>query len=85
MKLCQNQKSVNKLYEREFKRVEYYDDEEEETVYPDAPNGYQYQLNFNSYFRQCEKDKIGIIKVPESEYLPLLNKKDIKICKKAIF
>jgi len=85
LKICSNQKAVNKLYQREFKRVEYYDDEEEETVYPDCPNGYQYLLNFNSFFRSCDKDKIGMIKVQESSFLPLLRRKDLSLCKKAIF
>ena len=42
VKMCSDMKSVNKLYQKDFKRVEIYDEEEECTISPDSPNSYMF-------------------------------------------
>ena len=85
MKLCSNSESVNKLYQKDFKRVEIYDEEEECTICPDTPNGYMFQLSIDSFLNSCPKGKLGVFQCSQNDYLPLKKKKDITQCKKQIY
>ena len=50
LELCKDISSLNKLYVRDFSKIETYDEEEECTVQPDHANGYKFELYVNSYF-----------------------------------
>mmetsp|Transcript_31781 Transcript_31781/g.48787 ORF Transcript_31781/g.48787 Transcript_31781/m.48787 type:complete len:226 (+) Transcript_31781:1365-2042(+) len=78
LELCKDITSLNKLYVREFSKIESYDEEEECTVQPEHANGYKFELYINSFFQFCPHQALGVLKVNrEGEFCCLREEEDL--------
>ena len=86
LKLASNVEDLNKLYQKSFKKIPTYDEEEEKTVEPETANGYKFELAIGKYFQMCNQEKIKILLVDQKdEYACLKTDEDVDECKDAIF
>ena len=86
LRLASNVDDLNKLYQKNFKKIAAYDEEEEKTVEPDQANGYKFELAIGKYFQMCNQDKLKILLVDQKdEYACLKTDEDVDECKAAIF
>lgn len=86
LKLASNMDDLNKLYQKSFKKIPTYDEEEEKTVEPESANGYKFELAIGKYFQMCDQKKLKILLVEQKdEYACLKTDEDVDECKDAIF
>jgi UDP-N-acetylglucosamine/UDP-N-acetylgalactosamine diphosphorylase len=73
LKLCQDTASLNKLYHKAFKKIEYWNGQN--TVKPEVENGYKFELFLHNFLPFCDQGKFGALKVSrEDEFAPVKNK-----------
>ena len=69
-----NTSTLNQLYHRAHKKVDFYDDEKGELVKPDAPNAHKFELFLHNFLPFVGEDKCGVLSVKrEDEFAPVKN------------
>ena len=74
LELANDVDTMNKLYHKAFKRIPYWDENENQQVKPEKPNGYKFELFIHNFVPFCDLGKFGVLKVPrEDEFAPVKN------------
>lgn len=74
LQLCKDTSSLNKLYHKAFKKIEYWDQSENKVLKPQSENGYKFELFLHNFLPFCDTGKFGAIKVNRlDEFAPVKN------------
>ena len=72
--LCKKASSLNKLYHKAFKKLEYWDPEQGKSVKPDSENGYKFELFIHSLLQFVPENRFLALKVDRlEEFAPVKN------------
>lgn len=61
LQLCASTAQLNKLYHKAFKKLEYYDKEQDQTLKPDKENAYKFELFLHNFLPFCDDGKFGVL------------------------
>ena len=74
IELSCNTSTLNQLYHKAHKKVDFYDDEKGELVKPEAPNAHKFELFLHNFLPFVGDDKCGVLSVKrEDEFAPVKN------------
>lgn len=72
--LASNTETLNKLYHVAHKKLEHWDESQQQTVKPEKENGYKFELFLHNFLPFVGEGKFGAIKVVrEEEFGPVKN------------